>query len=363
MLYLTSNKEIEPVYKNHILLEADGALDSKLVSIAHNEWKQKFNVSPNEYVSLSTYYWPDPNNPDGKYIKKPEINNDKYKYSDRKYIDIILNKIQYLALAYKISDNQAYADKGIEFIKYFFLDSKTHMIPRLSHSGIILKDQFKNTFTTHGCIIDTNSFYILGDLVEIILNSSKSKNIDRFKNAMMLWFKNMSDWFLYSDYGVKAKIRTNNWLSSYYVQVLSYLYASGQTELCKKIFEDNFEQILITQIESDGTQQYEQSRDTPIHYCNYNLHLLTRLALIGKKYDINIWSYKNSSGKGNLYEAMINTANLIKKHNKISEINPDYSLTWSNIGYNIYKDSILKDLSLMYESKLEYYLDQFLKDN
>jgi hypothetical protein len=359
MLYLTSNKEIEPIYKNHILLEADKALNSALVSITHNEWKQKLKVSPNEYVSLSAYYWPDHDNPNGEYIKKSKINYDKYKYSDRKYIDIILSQIQYLALAYKISNNQVYADKGIKFIKYFFLDSKTHMIPRLSHSGIILKDQFKNTFTTHGCIIDTNSFYILGDLVEIILNSSKSKNTDRFKNAMMLWFKNMSDWFLCSDYGLKAKIRTNNWLSSYYVQVLSYLYASGQTELCKKIFEDNFEQILITQIESDGTQQHEQSRDTPIHYCNYNLHLLTRLALIGKKYDINIWSYKNSSGKGNLYEAMINTANLIKKHNKISEINTGYVLTWSKIAYNVYEENIFKDVYSMYENKLEYCLDEF----
>jgi hypothetical protein len=175
----------------------------------------------------------------------------------------------------------------------------------------------------------------------------------------MLWFKNMSDWFLYSDYGIKAKIRTNNWLTSYYVQVLSYLYASGQTELCKKIFEDNFEKILITQIESDGTQPHEESRNNPIHYSNYNLHLLTRLALIGKKYDINIWSYKNSSGKGNLYAAMINAANLIKQYNKISETNSDYSLTWSKIAYNIYGESIFKDVYLMHENKLEYYLDEF----
>lgn len=358
MLYLISNKEIEPIYKNHILIEADKALDSKLVSITHNEWKQKFNVSPNEYVSLSTYYWPDPNNPDGKYIKKPEINNDKYKYSDRKYIDIILNKIQYLALAYKISNNQAYADKGIKFIKCFFLNSKTHMIPRLSHSGIIVKDQSKNSFTTHGCIIDTNSFCILGDLVEIIFNGSESDTA-RSKNAMMLWFKNMSDWFLYSDYGIKAQARTNNWLTSYYVQVLSYLYASGQTESCKNILENNFERILTTQIEHDGTQPYEQTRDNPIHYCNYNLHLLTRLALIGKKYNIDMWSYKASSGKGNLYLAMINTANIIKKHNKISEISLDYALTWSKIAYSIYEESIFKDVYSMHENKLEYYLNEF----
>ena len=358
MLYLRYNKEIEPIYKNYILLEADKALDSKLVSITHNNWKQKLKVSPNEYVSLSTYYWQDPNNANGRYIKKSKINYDKYKYSDRKYIDIILNKIQYLAFAYKISDNQAYADKGIKFIKCFFLNSKTHMIPRLSHSGIVLKDQSKNTFTTHGCIVDTNGFWILGDLIETIFNSSES-DATRSKNAMMLWFKNMSDWFLYSDYGIKASNRENNWLTSYYVQVLSYLYASGQTASCKSILENNFERILSTQIETDGTQTYEQTRDNPIHYCNYNLHLLTRLALIGKKYNIDMWSYKASSEKGNLYAAMINTANLIKKHNKISEISSDYSLTWSKIAYSVYGESIFKDIYLTHENKLYYCLDEF----
>jgi hypothetical protein len=199
----------------------------------------------------------------------------------------------------------------------------------------------------------------LGDLVEIIFNGSES-DTTRSKNAMMLWFKNMSDWFLYSDYGIKAQARTNNWLTSYYVQVLSYLYASGQTESCKNILENNFERILTTQIEHDGTQPYEQTRDNPIHYSNYNLHLLTRLALIGKKYNIDIWSYKNSSGKGSLYTAMINTANLIKKHNKISEIGPDYVLTWAKIAYSIYEESIFKDVYSMHENKLEYCLDEFL---
>ena len=360
MLYLTSaNKEIEDDYKNHILLEANKAFNSTLVSITNNEWKQKFEVSPNEYVSLSSYYWPDSSKPNSRYVKKSEVNNDKYKYSDRKYIDIILNKIQYLALAYKISNNKAYADKGIKFIRCFFLNSKTHMIPRLSHSGIILKDQSKNTFTTHGCIVDTNSFWILGDLANILFASNEPYT-NRPKNGMMLWFKNMSDWFLYSDYGIKAQARTNNWLTSYYVQVLSYLYASGQIESCKNILENNFERILTTQIEYDGTQPHEQSRDYPIHYSNYNLHLLTRLALIGKKYNIDMWSYKTSSGKGNLYAAMINTANLIKKHNKISEINLDYNLTWSKIAYNIYKNSIFEDVSLMYKNRLEYCLDEFL---
>lgn len=357
MLYLTTDNIINYPYKQYILSEANKILNSPLVSIVDNVWKKQFNVSPNEYVSLSTYYWPDPNNPNGKYIKKPEINYDKYNFSDRKYIDILLNNIQYLALAYQLTKNKNYAKKGINFIQYFFLNSKTHMIPRLSHSGIILKDPLANTFTTHGCIVDTNSFWILGDLVDIIFSYTNN----RYKNQMMLWFKNISDWFLYSDYGLKAKDRNNNWLTSYYVQLLSYLYASGQTELCKKVFENNFENILTTQIDCNGNQYNEQTRDNPIHYCNYNLHLLTRLALIGQKYNISIWMYKNSKGEGNLYKAMLNTTSMIKEKNTISEITPNYNLTWNKIAYIIYGNNTFKDLALQYENKLEYCLDEFLR--
>lgn len=361
MLYLVDNRDrdINSSYRDYIFSQADDIIVSNLVSIAENNWKLKFRVSPNEYVSLSTYYWPNPDDINGRYIKKPEINYDKYKYSDRKYIDVIFNKIQYLALAYKLSKNTKYANQGVKFIKHFFLNSKTHMIPRLSHSGIILKNSIANTFTTHGCIIDTNLFSTLGDLVEIIFNGADGDNL-RQKNMMMLWFKNMSDWFLYSDYGLKAKNRSNNWLTSYYVQVLSYLYACDQHELCKTMFENNFEQILITQIEDDGSQPYEQSRDHPVHYSNYNLHLLTRLALIGKKYDINIWSYKDSSGRGNIYNAMINTAQLIKTINKISEISPNYLLTWAKIAYNIYRDNIFKEIYITHENNLEYCLNEFI---
>lgn len=356
MLYLKFDKK-NNLYTEYILSEATKILNAKLISIAHNPWKKQFNVSPNEYVSLSTYYWPDLNNPDGKYVKKTEINYDKYNLSDRKYIDPLLNNLQYLALAYKLTKNEDYAKKGIDFIKCFFLNSKTHMIPRLSHSGIILKS--KDTFTTHGCIVDANSFWILGDLVELIFTDETKQN--RYINQMKLWFKNISDWFLYSDYGLKAKDRTNNWLSSYYVQLLSYLYASGETELCKKVFENNFEKILTTQIDAYGNQLNEQCRDYPIHYCNYNLHLLTRLALIGQKYNISIWMYKNSKGEGNLYKAMLNTASMIKEKNTISEIIPNYNLTWNKIAYIIYGNDTFKDLSLQYENKLEYCLDEFLR--
>lgn len=355
MLFLKENINLDKIYKKHILLKSQTIYMSPLVSITNNEWKKKLDVSPNEYVSLSTYYWPDPNNKNGRYIKKSKINYDKYNLSDRRYLTVILNNIKYLSFAYKITKNEKYVKRNIKFVKYFFLNSKTHMIPRLSHSGIIMKGS--NKFTTHGCIVDMSDFWILGDLIELLNGHFDERSI----NQINLWFKNLSSWFLYSDYGVKASKKDNNWLTSYYLQLVSYLHTAKEKELAKKIFIDNFEQIFSSQIDSNGSQINEEARDYPIHYCNYNLHMLSKLALIGENYNIDIWNYKNSLGCGSIHKAMIKTAQMIKEKNIVSEITPDYNLTWLKIAYKVYRDDIFKELYMEHENEPSYFLNEFLK--
>lgn len=358
MLYLDSYVKIDNLYIDYIYSKANILINNDTISIIDNMWKKQFNLPLNTYISLSAYFWPDTTKQDGTpYVRKSIINFDKYKYSDRKYIDDIIFNIKYLTLAYLLSQKEVYAIKSIEFINKFFIDNQTGMTPSLDYSGIKILSNSK--FAKSGCIVDTNSFWVLGDLIEIISNSSQWDS--QKSSDMMLWFKRFGDWFLHSKYGVKSKDKINNWLTSYYVQLLSYLHYSQQKEFCKQIFENNFEKILTTQIDAYGNQLNEQCRDYPIHYSNYNLHLLTRLALIGKKYDINIWSYQDFLGKGSIYRAMTNTAKYIQQNNQVSELKPNYNLTWAKIAYKIYGNNIFKDIYLKYDKKLEYCLDEFLR--
>ena len=354
MLYIIS----KTYNKNYICNRAQQHLNKECISIIHNKWKTKYNVSPNEYVSLSAYYWPDPKDKNADYIKKNIINPDKYEYSDRKFLDEILQILHYLSLAYLLTSDSNYADQGARYIKTFFLDSKTYMIPRLIYSGI--RPKADNKFTTHGCIIDTSGFWILGDFTKTLLENSTEKQKNRHVNQMLLWYKNLSDWFIYSDYGIKNASRKNNWLTSYYLQLISYLYYAEDTNESKQTFENNFEKILCSQIDKDGKQQNELSRNYPIHYTNYNLHLLSKLAILGSRYNIDVWNYKDKDGNGNLYSAMLYAAKNIKNKQIISELCPHYNLTWLKIASNIYNDDIFKELSDKYENTPEYCLDNFL---
>jgi len=358
MLFLKSHKLLT-LDKPYILSKAEESMISPLLSIVDNNlWKKQFNVSPNEYVSLSAYFWPGTNNAN-EYIKKEESNPDKYLVSDRKFINLMLDHIRNLSIAYEITKNTKYRIKCIKFIKVFFLNSHSHMIPRLSHSGIRITNTKGDIthFTTHGCIIDTNDLWIVGDLISLLFDDSFAD--DRFKNQIKLWFYNFAYWFIYSDYGIKNSLRHNNWLSSYYLQLISYLYFANDKNLAKTILLENIERIFSTQIDIEGIQIHEIIRKNKIHYCNYNLHILTKLAIAGENLGIDIWSYSTNKC-GGLYKTMKQTAILIDNNNIISENKPNFNLTWLKIAYLKYNENIFKKLYEKYENRASYYINDLL---
>lgn len=356
MLYLNLSNDIlsrlDRVYIENI---AHKSLDTKTISITDNQWKKQYKVSPNEYLSLSTYH----QLVDGKIVKSDIPNQNKYLLSDKKYIPEIVKHLQNLSIAYIITKNNIYANKAINFLKCFFIDSATCMIPRLDYSGIRVRNSTTNEFTTHGVIIDTHEFWIIVDFINIILGSNSANR--KFEADIKLWFNTLANWLMYSWFGNKASQTTNNWLTIYYLQTLSYLMFCDQKELAKTIFINNFERILSTQIDIDGKQPEELSRTNKIHYCNFNLHMITKLAILAKHFDIDLWSFENDSGRGNIYKAMLYSAQMIKDNNTTSELNnKSYNLTWLKIAHSIYQDNIFTELYIQYEKNNEYYLDHLL---
>ena len=114
-------------------------LKKKAYSITQNTFDIKKYLSPNDYASNASYYWPDETKNDGfPYVRKNILNPDKYILSDRKYIDELINDLQLLTLLYLKTKNEKYAKKATEFIKVFFIDSSTRMNPNLDYSGYVM---------------------------------------------------------------------------------------------------------------------------------------------------------------------------------------------------------------------------------
>jgi hypothetical protein len=340
-------------------------LIKKPYSITKNKFDIKKDISPNDYASNATYYWPDEKKINGlPYIRKDSLNPDKYILSDRKYIDQIIDDLLLLTVWYLYTKNTKYSKKIVDFIRVFFIDSATRMNPNLDYSGYIKYSDSGLAYKKvrlRGNIIDTNKFFILPDIMVILKDYFLESNFfdKKIPIQMQLWFRNMASWFMYSEYGLKQKEKNNNILSSYYLQLICYLYGSGDTELSKDILQTNIYKILSTQIDEHGNQINEITREYPIHYCNFNLDIITKLMIVSQNLGIDISNYEDKSGRGSILKAMIKAAELINNTNILSEINNNqYAISWINIASNIYKENLFISLKNKHHNNL---LDSMIK--
>ena len=325
-------------------------------SITQNTFDIKKYLSPNDYASNASYYWPDENKNDGlPYIRKNILNPDKYTLSDRRYIDELINDLQLLTLLYAKTEDTKYAKKATEFIKAFFIDSSTRMNPNLDYSGYIMDSDsqiLNKRIKVRGNIIDTTFFYTLPDILSVLtdyMHNHKNSNIRKIPNQMKLWFHNMAGWFIMSEYGVKYSQRNNNIISSYYLQLISYLYGSDNMVLTKKILKENIFKVLSVQIDSEGNQTNELKREYPIHYCNFNLDMISRLAVVSKNLGLDVFGYSDDNGRGSIYKNMIKMAEIISNNNILSEINQNHhAISWIRLGSKIYKEKVFCELSKKY---------------
>ncbi len=125
-----------PAYRK-LLREAEGELGKKPYSVT-----QKAGVAPSgdkhDYVSLSRYWWPNPDTPDRlPYIYKDGQSNPELNEYDRNTLGNMARSVSTLSLAYYYSGQEKYAQKAVEMLRAWFLDADTRMNPHLEYAQFI----------------------------------------------------------------------------------------------------------------------------------------------------------------------------------------------------------------------------------
>jgi hypothetical protein len=166
-----------------------------------------------DFFSLSPYYWPDPNSPQGQYILKDGHTNpesaailDKQKLSDMTY------RVKILSLAYHFTNDNKYASKSIEIMKIWFLGGGTYMNPNLQYAEV---QRGINNGSPAGIIGGMNLQDVL-DGVRLIQNSTdwtKETEADMEK-----WFFQYLNWLITSNAGKQEAQTVNNHGTWYAIQ-------------------------------------------------------------------------------------------------------------------------------------------------
>ena len=209
--------------------QADKILNQQFGSVMDKKFTPPCG-NMHEYMSMAKYYWPDPSKPDGKpYIRKDgQKNPDNDLVSDDKNFDNLLSAVNTLSWAYYFTNDEKYATKGINLIRFWFLDTATRMLPNLNHSQIRTGI---DTGSNSG-IIDTHSLPQMADNIGLLRLSKSWKAAD--ESGMKSWFTEYVSWLQTSKSGKKEAEAKNNHGTFYDNQIITLALFCGDKDIASK---------------------------------------------------------------------------------------------------------------------------------
>ena len=283
--------DVQAIDRARVLAAADRYLneDPKTITSVHAPRSQG---GAHDYFSEGDYWWPDPKNPDGPYVRRDGMSNPG-NFNDHRELLIRLSlQMPALTAAWVITRKRAYAQKAADHLRAWFVTPNTRMNPNLEYAQAI-----------HGIspgrgtgIIDTLH------LVEVVRAASWIEHSEALSaadiNAVRQWFSDYLHWMTTSKNGLEEGAAKNNHGTCWTAQVAEFARFTnddGKVLDCR----EHFRKVLVpNQIAPDGRLPLELARTKPYSYSLFNMDALALICEIASRPDDNLWTFTTEDGRG-----------------------------------------------------------------
>ncbi|AJR04462.1 alginate lyase family protein [Siansivirga zeaxanthinifaciens] len=244
-----------------------------------------------DFYSEGDYWWPDPENPNGPYIRKDGLSNPNNFTAHRESM-IQLSQISgTLASAYIITNNEDYVEQLMPHLKAWFINNDTKMYPSLKYAQAI-----KGVVTGRGIgIIDTVHLMEVALAVKAIEKSKSVSKQDILK--IKDWFKEYLNWLITDDFGKTERDNGNNHSVCWAMQVAVFAKLVGNQELLNVTKEFYKNTLLPNQMDFNGSFPLELARTKPYGYSIFNLDAMATLCQILSTNSENLFEFKTKEDK------------------------------------------------------------------
>lgn len=246
--------------------------------------------NPHDYFSESSYWWPDPSDPNKPYIRRDGERNPKRFDTHRRDIEIMSQSVLALSVSSYFYNSTKYAERATHFIKVWFLDAATKMNPHMQYAQAI-----RNRSDGRGVgIIDSRSLvYVLEGI-----NFLRAANFwnDELEKEIKNWFNEYLYWLINSKNGLDEKNQGNNHSTWWSVQVGAISDFLENQEILKMTFDFVKDELMEYQLEEDGTQPKEEARTNSLSYSFFNLDAYSMILRLAHLNGVNLWSHQNTKG-------------------------------------------------------------------
>lgn len=285
-----TQKEVIATLRKTTLREAKRVLKSNPITVTA-ETSERSAGGIHDFYSEGDYWWPDPENPDGPYVRRDGETNPENFTAHRLAMIRFSRLVGTLTSAFLLTENQKYSASAVKHLRAWFIDEKTKMNPSLLYAQAI-----KGRVTGRGIgIIDMIQLIEVAQSARVLERENAISPADL--NAVKQWFSEYLTWVTTHPYGIDERDTENNHATCWVMQVAAFAKLTDNKELLAYCSNRYKTVLLPNQMASNGSFPLEMSRTKPYGYALFNLDALTTVCEILSTEDDSLWNFQTPDGK------------------------------------------------------------------
>jgi Alginate lyase len=244
---------------------------------------------PHDYFSQADYWWPDPANPNGRYIERDGMSYPDTFNDHRKAMIRLSLMVPALAAAWELTGDKKYSAAAGRHLRAWFVDPATRMNPNLNYAQAVIG---LNTGRSWG-IIDTLHLVEPARAATLLMQAGV---LDEAK-AIQGWFADYLKWLQTSDPGKAERDAKNNHGTCWVLQAAEFARFTGDTatrEWCR----ERFKTVLVpSQIAPDGSLPLELARTKPYNYSLFDMDVFCDICQSLSTETDSLWDFITPDGR------------------------------------------------------------------
>jgi hypothetical protein len=283
--------DIASLDRDRIITSAGQYLKKEPVTVTASTCERSLG-GKHDFYSEGDYWWPNPEDPDGPYIRKDGMTNPENFKDHRRAMRRMSIHVAALTAAFKLNSEQKYADHAVKHLKAWFVDKETLMNPSMNYAQAI-----KGICPGRGVgLIDGIHFVEPARAVMVLEELDGISKADAA--AVRSWFDQFVTWMTTHEYGIDERDRKNNHGTCWVMQVAQFADLTGNEELLDYCRDRYKTVILPNQMSPDGSFHMELKRTKPYGYSLFNIDAHAIACHILSTPEDNLWTFELDDGRG-----------------------------------------------------------------
>jgi hypothetical protein len=246
----------------------------------------------NDYVSEAPYWFPDPKNPGGPYIRRDGEHNETRFTGNSNDLRSMATAVLSLGMGAFCAGAAGCVEHGAKALAVWFVDPETRMNPHLQYGQMI---RGVNTGRGAGSI-DTQ--YLIHAAQGVVLLELAGGFPSEISSGVRNWYSDYVRWMTTSAHGQSEQKAGNNHATWWTTQVAAYSTFTANEALRRFAWARFRDYLVLAEIQPDGSCPREEERTKSLHYSSMNLDSFALLCRLAQLDGVDLWHFRTSRGIG-----------------------------------------------------------------